>query len=140
MARDSLHGAKPGRPLLEDGLTRIECRWNRDEALPGFDPSKGPQKGTWHYDAWVPKGFAAHPERRYPCLFISSPVGEAKNFLPLYKDWLAKNEWVAVMLTESRNGPIEPCLGNFLSAHDDAVQRLRIIDTMKAAAGMSGAA
>ena len=127
-------------PLHEGNVTHIECQWDREEALPGFDPDKKPQRGLWHYDLFVPDGYLAQKQRRYPCLFVSSPGGEARHFLGLYKGWLAQHEWLAVMLAESRNGPIEPCLGNFLSAHDDAVGRLRIIETMKAAAGMSGAA
>lgn len=130
----------PELSLQENDVTRIECLWDKEEIPPGFDPDKKPEKGLWHYDVFLPDGYNADKTRRYPCLFVSSPMGEAKRFLPLYKDWLQRNGWLAVMLVESRNGTIEPCLGNFLSAHDDALKRLRIIDTMKAAAGMSGGA
>jgi hypothetical protein len=130
----------PDLPLKENDVTRVECHWDRDEKLQGFDPDHGPQKGVWHYDVFLPKGYLSEKARRYPCLFLSSPGGEAKNLLPPYREWLAQNGWLAVMLVESRNGPFEPSLGNFLSAHDDAVRRLRILDTMKVAAGMSGAA
>src|SRR5262245_30319280 len=102
----------PDLPLKEGGVTCIECLWDRDENLAGFDPDRKPAKGPWHYDVFVPDGYSAQLKRRFPCLFISSPGGNAATFFPLYQDWLAKHEWLAVMLVESRNGPIEPCLGN----------------------------
>src|SRR6187455_1543967 len=51
-------------PLKEGDITRIECRWDRDEALPGFNPDSKPQKGLWHYDVFVPEGYAAQTQRR----------------------------------------------------------------------------
>ena len=92
----------------------------------------------YHYTVYVPNGYAAHPEKHYPCLFIFSPSGNAQ--LGTVKDYVAKNEWVAVMLKESKNGPVGPASGNFLAAHDDVVKRLRIKEGSKVVTGLSGGA
>ena len=44
------------------------------------------------------------------------------------------------MLVESKNGPAMPSLSNFVSAHDDAVKRLRIQNGFKFGTGYSGGA
>jgi len=54
--------------------------------------------------------------------------------------WLKTHSYVVVMLVESQNGPWSPIIGNFLAAHDDVVQRVRIQEGRKFATGVSGGA
>jgi len=95
-------------------------------------------KGTYHYTLWLPKGYHADPQRRWPCMFIASAGGNAK--MSKMAPWLKANGYIVVMLVESKNGPWEPIVGNFLAAHDDAVQRVRIQEGLMFATGMSGGA
>jgi hypothetical protein len=44
------------------------------------------------------------------------------------------------MLEEARNGVWPPIVGNFLAAHDDVIQRVRITEGRKFATGQSGGA
>ena len=44
------------------------------------------------------------------------------------------------MLEESKNGPWDPSVGNFLAAHQDAAKRFRIADGKKVCTGFSGGA
>ena len=93
-------------------------------------------KGTYHYKLWLPAGYLADPKKRWPCLFIASFGGNARmgDFAP----WLKENGYIVVMLVESKNGPWEPIIGNFLAAHDDVVKRVRIQEGLKIATGFSG--
>jgi hypothetical protein len=95
-------------------------------------------KGDYHYNLWLPKGYHADTQRRWPCLFIASARGKAK--MGNMAEWLKANGYIVVMLVESRNGPWEPIVGNFVAAHDDLVKRVRILEGMKMATGMSGGA
>jgi hypothetical protein len=125
-------------PLSEGQMTQISCEYNEPKekasALQGLKPAIG----TWHYRVFIPEGYAADPSRRYPCLFVTHASGNAE--LWGFESWIKKHRWLAVMLVESKNGPWEPIMGNFLAAHDDAVKRLRIQDGWKVATGMSGGA
>jgi hypothetical protein len=51
-----------------------------------------------------------------------------------------KNGYIVVFLVEAKNGDWPPIVGNFLAAHDDVVQRLRVQEGMKFATGQSGGA
>jgi hypothetical protein len=53
---------------------------------------------------------------------------------------IKRDKWIAIMLVESQNGDWGPIIGNFISAHDDALKRLRICDGLKFATGFSGGA
>ncbi|MDR2512459.1 MAG: hypothetical protein LBD01_01470 [Puniceicoccales bacterium] len=35
------------------------------------------KNGEYSYKLWVPKGYDAEPKRRWPCVFIGSPTGNA---------------------------------------------------------------
>ena len=94
--------------------------------------------GEYSYKLWVPKGYEADPKRRWPCVFIASPVGKA-GMGPM-GGHLKKSGYIVVMLQESRNGDDAPCNSNFVAAHDDVVARLRIAEGQKYATGLSGAA
>jgi len=93
--------------------------------------------GIYHYKLWLPHGYLAQPQRRWPCVFIASPFGNAR--MGNMADSL-KRTHVVVMLVESRNGPWSPTIGNFLAAHDDVVRRIRIREGAKIATGLSGGA
>jgi hypothetical protein len=114
----------PDAPLTEGGLTRITCLHR------GADP--------YHYQLWLPSGYAAAPTKSWPTLFIAAPGGKAT--LGNMAAWVRRHGYIAVLLEESRNGDWEPCLGNFLSAHDDVIRRVRVAEGRKVATGMSGAA
>ena len=51
---------------------------------------------------------------------------------------LTASGYIVVMLIESKNGEDWPSWKNFLSAHDDAVKRLRIAEGFKFSTGLSG--
>ncbi len=93
--------------------------------------------GIYHYKLWLPHGYLAQPQRRWPCVFIASPFGNARmgNMAGSLK-----RTHVVVMLVESRNGPWPGTIGNFLAAHDDVVKRVRIQEGAKIATGLSGGA
>jgi hypothetical protein len=98
-----------------------------------------PTDQEYTYRLWLPPGYLADPEKRWPCLFITSAGGNAARYL--MKDWIAENGFVAVMLMESSNkAGLGVSFGNFLAAHDDVVGRVRIQEGMKWATGMSGGA
>ena len=111
-------------PLAEGGLTRITCLYR------GTDP--------YHYQLWLPTGYAAAPTKSWPALFIASPGGKATQ--GNMAEWIQRHGYVAVMLEESRNGDWEPSVGNFIAAHDDVVKRVRVAEGRKVATGMSGGA
>ena len=94
--------------------------------------------GTYHYKLWLPPGYLADTKKRWPCLFITSPNGKAN--MGKFAPWLKANGYIVVMLVESKNGPWEPIIGNFLAAHDDVVRRVRVQEGLKVATGFSGGA
>lgn len=94
--------------------------------------------GTYHYVLWLPKGYLAETQRRWPCMFIADAAGNAK--MGNMAASLKSRPYIVVMLVESRNGPWAPIIGNFLAAHDDVIQRTRIRDGLKFATGVSGGA
>lgn len=95
-------------------------------------------KGVYHYKLWIPKGYSADAQKRWPCMFIMSPGGNAA--MGNMSNYLKSNGFVVVMLVESKNGPWAPIVGNFLAAHDDVIKRIRIEEGQKFATGMSGGA
>ncbi len=130
-------------PLGDDSTTLIECVHDvtkEEAALFGAgtaneDPGRVVGKNTFHYDLYVPPGYRADTEARYPVLFIASPGGRAK--IGAFAERARRDRWIACMLVESRNGSPD-WLGNFIAAHDDIVKRLRVIEDMKFSTGMSG--
>jgi len=130
-------------PLSEQQETTITCELSavpHPQEIPVFDSAKDSDaaKGTYHYKLWIPKGYHADPQRRWPCMFIASASGNAK--MGAMAPWLKANGYIVVMLVESKNGPWSPIIGNFLAAHDDVVRRVRIQEGLKFATGMSGGA
>jgi hypothetical protein len=116
-------------PLKEGVETRITCDHNG-----GFSK----YSGLYHYKVLLPKGYNADPKKSWPAIFIASPGGNAT--LGNMADWIKRHGYVAIMLEESRNGPWDPSVGNFLAAHQDATKRLRLADGKKICTGFSGAA
>ena len=58
--------------------------------------------GTYHYVLWLPKGYLADTQRRWPCMFIADGGGHAK--MGNMAAWLKARGYVVVMLVESKNG------------------------------------
>lgn len=106
--------------------------------VPVFKSAKDAEgaKGSYHYKLWLPQGYSAAPLKRWPCLFVMSPGGNAS--MGNMQAYLKTKGFVVVMLVEAKNGPWEPIVGNFLAAHDDVIKRVRIQDGKKYATGMSG--
>jgi len=122
----------PLTELLKDGTeTRITC------AFKGTGKSAA-MSGTYHYKLWVPEGYSADPKKAWKTIFIADPSGKAK--LGAMGDWIKAHGYIAVMLEESKNGPWEPNIGNFLAAHADVVKRMRVAEGKKVATGFSGGA
>jgi dienelactone hydrolase len=131
------------QPLEEGGETLITCELTqapKRTEVPVFSSTKQCEetKGTYHYKLWLPAGYSADPQRRWPCLFISSPGGKAG--MGQMAAWIKAHDYIAVMLVEAKNGPWATIIGNFLAAHDDVVKRVRIQEGLKLATGMSGGA
>ncbi len=115
-------------PLREGGITSIQVEYKGRDVFPGGHVTG--EHGIYHYDVYVPKGYAANPNMRYPVMF--SMMGA------LPTKWLEDNNWIYISLREARNGPWGPIIANFCAAHDDAVKRLRIAEGRKYATGFSG--
>ncbi len=94
--------------LKDDSTTLIECdvsdaketmvafaRVNGDRENPGTSS----KTQGYHYSLYIPKGYSANKDYKYPCLFISSPGGNAK--MGIMTERLKRDEWVVV------NGKLE---------------------------------
>ncbi len=131
------HGLSEQREITITCQLTQPPKWSE---VPVFESAKEctAATGTYHYVLWLPKGYLADTQQRWPCMFIADAEGQAKmgNMGP----WLKSNGYVVVMLVESKNGPWAPIIGNFLAAHDDVVQRVRIQEGRKFATGISGGA
>ena len=114
---------KPSLPLPANEITRMLCTFAGE---------------TFHYDLFIPPGYYDDPNRRYPVVFIASAGGNAT--MGNLEEWIRAHQWLAVMLVEAQNGPADVNDKNFLSAHDDVVQRVRVYENMKFATGVSGGA
>lgn len=108
--------------------------------VPVFDsPKDGDSaKGTYHYKLWLPKGYLANPQKRWPCWFIMSSGGNAGMGVMAPK--LKSSGYIVIMPQEAKNGPWAPIVGSLLASHDDAVKRVRIQEGQKFATGFSGGA
>lgn len=129
--------------LAEQEEVTITCELTQPPKwsdIPVFESANDCQAatGTYHYVLWLPEGYLADAQRRWPCLFIADAMGHAK--MGNMAVWLKTRGYVVVMLVESQNGPWPPIIGNFLAAHDDVVQRVRIQEGLKFATGVSGGA
>lgn len=125
-------------PLKEGGetLITVELKKENVKILGGEDSFL--VDGTYHYKVYIPPNYNKETDRKYCCLFITSPGGGAG--LGNVSNWVREHEWIVVMLVEAKNGPWQPIISNFISAHDDAMQRLRIQPDLKFATGFSGGA
>jgi|GEM_PF-1565945 len=126
-------------PALAQGVTPMDTPLPEGkETL--ISVTYGENKIPFHYRVYIPVGYNSpeNAKRPYPVIFISSPSGKAK--MGNMANWLKKNEFIVIMLIEAKNGPWDPILRNFLSAYNDAVERLRIEATMMFGTGMSGGA
>lgn len=140
-----LHGEPTplGQALVEEKEITIECEIT--VAVPKsevavFESAKDGElaKGTYHYKLWLPKGYLADPQKRWPCFFIMSPGGKA-NMGPMAPK-LKSSGYVIVMPQEAKNGPWSPIVGCMLASHDDVVKRVRIQEGLKFSTGFSGGA
>lgn len=114
---------------------RVECRCSEAAAANDFEIEVDP--GTYHYDVELPQGYWDDAGAVFPCLFVACATGDAV----LHKEvasFVRTQRWIAVLLVESRNGPVGPGNGNFVAAYDDAMARLRIDPNMVFLSGMSG--
>ncbi len=130
-------------PLPEETEIPITCELTKAPTIAEtriFSSPKDAQTavGVWHYRLWLPKGYAAQPFKKWPCMFIMSPGGNAD--MGEMADHLKAKGYAVVLLVDSKNGPWGPVIGNFLAAHDDVIKRVRIEEGHKFATGHSGGA
>lgn len=130
-------------PLEEENETLVTCELTHapgpgETRIFASPADADTAKGIWHYKLWLPKGYLADAFKKWPCMFIMSPSGNAS--MGAMADHLKAKGYVVVMLIESKNGPWGPVMGDFLAAHDDVIKRLRIEEGKKFATGQSGGA
>ncbi len=130
-------------PLPEETEIPVTCELTKAPTIAETRIFESPKdadtaKGVWHYKLWLPQGYAANPLKKYPCIFVMSPGGNAT--MGHMADHLKSKGYVVVLLVDSKNGPWGPVVGNFLAAHDDVIKRVRIDETKKLATGHSGGA
>ena len=120
----------PADLVIKEGVeTRIACDHNG-----GYSK----YSGIYHYRVVLPKGYHGDATKSWPAIFIASPGGNAA--MGNMADWIKKHGFIAIMLDESRNGPWDPSVGNFLAANQDASKRFRIGEGRKVCTGFSGGA
>ncbi|HEX3133740.1 MAG TPA: hypothetical protein VHX44_09195 [Planctomycetota bacterium] len=72
------------------------------EALKEGFHDKVPVPDTaWTYDAYLPKGYDAHPDRQYPTLFLSSP-GANPDSKP-WHSWADRRGMVVICINDTKN-------------------------------------
>ena len=125
-------------PIPDNGILAVECEYSLTEPAAAKLIGDAPAKGAYHYRAFVPDGYSGAADKKYPCLFIFSPTGNAP--MDNVKGFASEKQWIVIMLDESKNGPVQPSYGNFLAAHDDVTNRFRIAENRKMATGFSGGA
>lgn len=130
-------------PLVDEHEIIITCEYTSESKRPDQKvlESKAEEKamnGIYHYKLRLPKGYMADPTKSWPVMFIAAPGGKAG--MGNMGAYLKEHGIIMVMLQESKNGPFAPMLGNFLAAHDDLVQRVRVLEGQKYCTGWSGAA
>ncbi len=123
--------------IPEDKITTVECeyKYHKEKDKEVYNDCR--IEKVYHYRVSLPKGYYNNPDERFPCIFVASPGGDAD--MANIEARMKKDRWIVIMLVESKNASPEwaPC---FLSAHDDAVQRFRILEGMKYTTGFSGGA
>ncbi len=101
------------------------------------DIKKADWKKPYHYRLYIPKEYDKDKSRRFPCMFIADPSGNAQ--MRNMRNRLQNDNWIVVMLVESCNGHPD-WAANFIAAHDDVIKRARVCETFKFATGFSGGA
>jgi hypothetical protein len=91
----------------------------------------------WTFDAYIPKDYKAHAERKYPTLFLSSPGGN-----PGVKSWRAfaeEHDFVIVSMNNTKNGmswaDIDVVQDKTLAAITDVI---RVHPVLRYSSGTSG--
>lgn len=115
------------------------CSYSGGAPFPNILKEAQPRPGPYHYAVYLPHDYYEDTTRRYPCMFVASPLGNAdmKNM----EVGMVMERWIVVMLDESRNEAGWLVMaGNFVAAHDDVTNKLRVADGMKFATGLSGGA
>lgn len=82
--------------------------------------------GPFRYEVRLPKGYQTDPARSWPVIFLVAPEDEDSASAAFVRGWAATNDCVLIDLLDARKGELAPAIGNFLSAHDDAVKRFRL--------------
>ncbi len=123
--------------IPEEKITMIECEYKYDKKVVDEDNKIENDGKAFHYQVYLPKGYYDHPDERFPCIFVASPHGNAP--MTNIDARMKKDRWIVIMLVESKNGDPQ-WIANFISAHDDAVQRFRMLEGMKYCTGFSGGA
>lgn len=131
-------GAEVPTPMSQvlpaDEITTIACTslYGEYQDVPGW-----PKNGIFHYHLYLPADYYDNTEHRYPVMFIASPGGNAN--MGDMAQRLKRDRWIVVMLVESRNLSVL-WYPNFVAAHDDLIQRVRVQKDMLFCTGFSGGA
>src|SRR5258706_14194118 len=84
------------QPLQEEKEITITCELTQAPKAGEVPIFSSPQeaersKGTYHYKLWLPRGYLADTQQRWPCLFIASPGGNAD--MGHMARWLKANQY-----------------------------------------------
>jgi hypothetical protein len=108
-----------------------------DPLKEGFHDKVPVPDTAWSYDAYLPKGYDAHPDRQYPTLFLSSP-GANPDSKPWHA-WADRRGMAVVCINDSKNeisfDLIDQIQDAVLAASTKAV---RIHRVLRYSSGVSG--
>ncbi|NQZ59404.1 MAG: hypothetical protein HRT88_18285 [Lentisphaeraceae bacterium] len=119
--------------LKAGGTSIIECEYNKNESRLTSAYKFSIRQGTYRYKVYLPEEYNLPTEERHPVIFMQSPSGSAD--MTKIFSFAKRQKWIVIILLEPSD-PSGTCLGSFLAAHDDAVQRLRILEGMKYVTGI----
>jgi len=92
---------------------------------------------AWTFDAYLPKGYDAHPDRQYPTLFLSSP-GANPDSKP-WQAWADRRGMVVICINDSKNGLDFSVIDKIQDAVLVAsAQAVRIHRVLRYSSGVSG--
>jgi hypothetical protein len=99
-----------------------------------------PVPGTaWTFDAFLPTGYDAHPDRRYPALFLSSPGANPDN--RPWHAWASRRGFVVISINHTKNDISWTEIDRIQQATvDAAMAAVRIHRVLRYSSGLSGGA
>jgi hypothetical protein len=68
----------------------------------GLHEKQAVPETPWTFDAYIPPGYKAHPERKYPTLFLSRSTGNPK--VDAWRSFADENGFIIVGINDSKDG------------------------------------